>query len=96
MPVCTLDINKAILDGLDDYTIDQRGDIGSFIRVEAIGAAITAIINDLIPIGSIAAHQMVALLCGLGCEKLDRVRLEAAQCLYQHWMALGLGSFTAP
>ncbi|KAL9638425.1 MAG: hypothetical protein Q9164_001558 [Protoblastenia rupestris] len=74
---------------LDDYTIDHRGDVGSQVRIAAIDAAGVALRNQLVQ-SSISREHMVARICSLAAEKLDKVRLEASQCLQASWSVLGL------
>ncbi|KAJ6036942.1 Tubulin-specific chaperone D C-terminal [Penicillium herquei] len=72
-------IASSLLDFLNDYTTDRRGDIGSLIRVEAIQAA-RALEPKLSP-GASVAFDLTGCLCRLSCEKLDKVRLQASLCL---------------
>lgn len=84
MAVCTASLLEGIQIGLDDYTLDERGDIGSLVRVEAIDAAGIALQKGLVE--SVKARQiMVARICGLAVEKLDKVRYRAALCLQRIW-----------
>jgi hypothetical protein len=85
-----------VADGMDDYTTDARGDIGSLVRIEALRAAGTAF--RTIPWSEIEAGRetgsvgqwygdssMFGMLYGkvlrLAAEKLDKVRTEAQQAL---------------
>jgi len=85
---------KIIAEGLDDYTIDGRGDVGSLVRVEALKAARRAF--QSIPWDNVKKesdesklwfrqHDLFGTLYGkvlrLAAEKLDRVRGEAQQAL---------------
>ena len=85
-----------IAEGLDDYTTDGRGDIGSLVRVEALKAARKAF--QSIPWDNIKDENddsipwfrqsgLFGTLYGkvlrLAAEKLDRVRVEAQQTLSQ-------------
>ena len=65
---------------LHDYTIDQRGDIGSLARIEAIYAVGKAMDNGLLD-DSAQCKALVALVSTLSVEKLDRVRFAAWGCL---------------
>jgi hypothetical protein len=83
-----------IADGLDDYTTDGRGDIGSLVRVEALKAARKAF--SMIASSKVENEGQVspswfedidtfstiyAKVLRLSAEKLDRVRAEAQQTL---------------
>ncbi|KAI0489899.1 tubulin folding cofactor D C terminal-domain-containing protein [Xylaria cf. heliscus] len=68
-----------ISEGLDDYTTNARGDIGSHVRLEAIKATKT------LWQGRDENHELVTRLfpqiLRLAAEKLDRVRAEAKSTL---------------
>lgn len=79
-------LEHVFLAALTDYTIDQRGDVGSHLRVEGI-KIMQAILS--LDTGSLAIRealirpmQEVAKLAG---EKLDKVRFEAWSCLQSYW-----------
>lgn len=86
--MCTSAIIEAILSSLQDYTIDERGDVGSLVRIQAIKAASTAIRQYIIP-GEQEKRRLTGVLCGLATEKLDRVRYQAGRCLQSHSAELG-------
>ena len=76
----TTSIVEALARSLDDYTTDQRGDIGSLLRLEAIHTADQALQND----HSLDRHSQEILLsriCRLSVEKLDKIRNRAWECL---------------
>ena len=83
----TESISAAIADGLDDYTIDRRGDIGSLVRIEAIDAVHTA--WQQARLSKLVLHNLGSKVCRLALEKLDKVRLQAWRCLYDIWNDLG-------
>ncbi|KAI9724156.1 MAG: hypothetical protein M1812_000875 [Candelaria pacifica] len=65
---------------LEDYTIDQRGDIGSWVRLAAIDAVAAA--PEQVTVGSCSGQDEVfAGICRLAAEKLDKVRIRAWACL---------------
>ncbi|KAJ5587341.1 uncharacterized protein N7459_003106 [Penicillium hispanicum] len=72
-------ILRNILDFLNDYTTDRRGDIGSLIRVEAIQAA-RNLPSDL-SWDTPVLQDLIGCLFRLASEKLDKVRLQAWLCL---------------
>ncbi|KAK5107621.1 hypothetical protein LTR62_000956 [Meristemomyces frigidus] len=75
---------QAIHRGMNDYTVDERGDVGSLVRAQAISC-----------VSSLQAHLyhgksspvLWADLVRLSLEKLDRVRLQAAQCRSNYYRA---------
>jgi len=75
-------ILKTIVDALDDYAVELRGDVGSWVRSEAITAILThwqrsrfeSIPDDL-------KWELMAKLVRLSAEKLDRLRLRAGEAL---------------
>ncbi|EAW13059.1 small nuclear ribonucleoprotein U)1a,U)2b [Aspergillus clavatus NRRL 1] len=84
--VITEDLASHIIEYLNDYTTDRRGDIGSLLRLEAIQAAKTVLKNkpglDLL---SSHLQSIIGCLCRLATEKLDKVRLQAWICLQDFW-----------
>ena len=65
---------------LDDYTTDQRGDVGSLVRLEAIEAVRTAFRSGSLRTSAFA-KPLVSMLCTLAAEKLDKCRFQAWGCL---------------
>jgi tubulin-specific chaperone D len=76
-------IAAAVHRGLNDYTIDERGDVGSLVRLQSISCT-----ARLLSIASAEQNQALADLrqdiVRLSLEKLDRVRVAATQCRIQH------------
>ena len=72
-----------IADGLDDYTTNARGDVGSLVRIEAVGAAGRIWRNgppkaeDTAGLGIF--HSLFGKVLRLAAEKLDKIRAEAQQ-----------------
>ncbi|KAI1630961.1 tubulin folding cofactor D C terminal-domain-containing protein [Biscogniauxia mediterranea] len=77
----TLDFVGVISDGLDNYTTNARGDIGSHVRLEAIKATKTLWGSQ----GQGGEQTLYSVLfpriLRLAAEKLDRVRVEAQSTL---------------
>ncbi|KAJ6613342.1 TBCD protein [Mycena sp. CBHHK59/15] len=80
----------ALLLGLEDYTIDERGDVGSWIRIACL-RGLTAFCTLLIPraaaVPAFAAYfppakyqRAVGGVLKQGVERLDNVRQEAGEC----------------
>ncbi|EXJ78754.1 hypothetical protein A1O1_09156 [Capronia coronata CBS 617.96] len=79
-------IADALYRGLTDYTNDQRGDIGSLLRIQSLEAV------DALRANKAALHIMDGLLdtvmpviVKLAAEKLDNVRFRAWRCLESYW-----------
>ncbi|KAL1303547.1 hypothetical protein AAFC00_006919 [Neodothiora populina] len=67
--------------GLNDYTVTERGDVGSLVRTAAI-----ACVDSLWKPRLLQKHQhdeqlLLRDVTRLSLEKLDRTRLQAARCL---------------
>jgi hypothetical protein len=83
-------IIDSLLSGLDDYTIDERGDIGSWARIACI-QGLTSCISDLFAVVTSVENfeeylplpkylHAVAGILKQGVERLDNVRQEAGIC----------------
>ena len=81
----TSSIIEALQISLDDYTNDQRGDIGSHLRIAAIEAVDIALLQSLLPEES--RRTLITRVCRLAGEKLDKVRIRAWRCLQDNWAA---------
>jgi hypothetical protein len=90
--IVTIDtIANSVLDFLNDYTTDRRGDIGSLIRVEAVQAASILLKQDSqLPPSSPVVQSLLGCLCRLASEKLDKVRLQAWLCLQEYWESVSV------
>ena len=79
-------ICAAIHKGLNDYTIDERGDVGSLVRLQCISCASHILKAQALEqiCHSESEGTLEADIYRLSLEKLDRVRLQAAQCRSQH------------
>jgi hypothetical protein len=84
----TPSIIEALQSALDDYTNDPRGDIGSHLRMAAIDAVAVALQHGLVPDDE-SRQALMARVCRLAGEKLDRVRIRAWQCMQDHWAMFG-------
>lgn len=74
---------------LNDYTITERGDVGSNVRLEAL----SAISSVALPETSLKYDTVVVCFHSiqrLALEKLDKVRLEAAKSLQFHGLITSL------
>ena len=69
-----------ILTGLNDYTIDERGDIGSLVRLEALLSLQEAQKNKAVAT-SLLNEDLEAAVVRLAVEKMDKIRAKAAMCL---------------
>ncbi|KUI55112.1 Tubulin-specific chaperone D [Cytospora mali] len=77
---------RLILEGLEDYTTNARGDVGSHVRLQAIKATkhlwslITQSGHENTASHTVASSLLLPML-RLAAEKLDRVRVEAQSTL---------------
>ena len=81
----TTSIIEALQTCLNDYTNDQRGDIGSHLRIEAIEAVDVSLQYDLLPEEK-PRQALIARICRLAGERLDKVRIRAWRCMQNHWV----------
>ena len=73
-------IVNAVHQTLNDYTIDERGDVGSLVRLQAIACTTCIFARDTLRKQTGTVQILEADILRLSLEKLDRVRLAAAQC----------------
>ncbi|KAF2682125.1 hypothetical protein K458DRAFT_342479 [Lentithecium fluviatile CBS 122367] len=73
-------IAKALRIALNDYTVTERGDVGSLVRLEALSTIGTAWECGILD-GSSYEEDLHADVIRLSLEKLDKVRLRAAHVL---------------
>ena len=66
---------------LEDYTTDQRGDVGSLVRLEALDAVRAAWRSGSLRHQTKEAQGLIPAVCVLAAEKLDKVRHCAWGCL---------------
>lgn len=89
----------ALDSGLEDYTTDERGDVGSWIRIACI-RALSSVIEDLFRIsGSLPDfssflpphryHAAIGRILRQGVERLDNVRQISGEC-FMHILKLPL------
>jgi hypothetical protein len=80
-------VAQAIHIGLTDYTIDERGDVGSLVRLQALTCVSRLLSLELLQQDSDRRQLLQSDILRLSLEKLDRVRGRAAmyrqQCLPQ-------------
>lgn len=75
---CIEHFTSAIEIGLNDYTVDQRGDVGSWLRIASINAV------QACPEGTFdtkKANSVAQAITRLAAEKLVKVRYMAWKCL---------------
>lgn len=96
MDLCTPLMLEAFEQCLSDYTMDQqKGDVGSHLRIAAVHAVDLMLKRRLVD-NFKQIIGIIAKVCGLAVEKLDRVRHQAYACLNDNWDACGLVSVTRP
>jgi hypothetical protein len=71
-------VTQAIHTGLTDYTIDERGDVGSLVRLQALTCVSRLLSLELIDQNSNHHQLLQSDVLRLSLEKLDRVRSRAA------------------
>ncbi|KDQ11508.1 hypothetical protein BOTBODRAFT_457108 [Botryobasidium botryosum FD-172 SS1] len=88
-PAHTSKIFEAFISGLDDYTTDERGDVGSWIRlacIEGVGSVSQCFLEnsgtlqpfeDWLPLNSY--HEAIGRILKQGVERLDNVRQKAGE-----------------
>lgn len=74
----------AVHHGLNDYTIDERGDVGSLVRLQAISCTSSILNNSALRCQGGMFEVLRVDIARLSLEKLDRVRTAAAQCRRQY------------
>jgi hypothetical protein len=73
-------IVQAIHAGLTDYTIDERGDIGSLVRLQGLTCVSRLLSTTLLVEDTEYCELLQSDILRLSLEKLDRVRARAAEC----------------
>jgi hypothetical protein len=76
-------LTQAIHTGLTDYTIDERGDVGSLVRLQALICVSRLLSLELLHQDSEHRQLLQSDILRLSLEKLDRVRGRAALCREQ-------------
>lgn len=86
--VCNM--TDALLDGLTDYTSDERGDVGSWVRiacVKGLASFIRTLITEAAALPSLSDylpprsfHDAIGGILKQGVERLDNVRQQAGEC----------------
>jgi len=77
-------ITQALHTGLNDYTIDERGDVGSLVRLQALTCVDRLLSKGHLPEDSENLGILQADILRLSLEKLDRVRARAATVRVEH------------
>ncbi|KAI0283960.1 TBCD protein [Russula aff. rugulosa BPL654] len=83
---------NALISGLDDYTVDDRGDVGSWIRIASI-QALTSVSVTLLMLAKTDAtytdyipadlyQKAIAGILKQGVERLDNVRQQAGESIH--------------
>jgi hypothetical protein len=85
-PSDALKISDVLCCGLNDYTNDQRGDIGSTLRLQSI-ETLDAFRNhmDLNRFSDDVLPAVMPFVAKLAAEKLNSVRFRAWKCLEGYW-----------
>jgi hypothetical protein len=88
-PTVWENICNAVYIGLHDYTIDERGDVGSLVRIQAVECASRLFKTDLclekVKDKTFAKLQVVEYcLYAVALEKIDKLRLQVAVVLMEY------------
>lgn len=83
-PEITRQVTTAIHVAMTDYSIDERGDVGSLVRLQATACACSLFTRADAFGKSNDIATVEADVQRLSLEKLDRLRLQAAQCRREH------------
>ncbi|CCW62637.1 unnamed protein product [Phytomonas sp. EM1] len=91
---CYRKVVEVLLEALHDYTVDKRGDVGSFVRLEALNALPAVVFHGLFRTSSQGSQSVGQPWCDaplvvrvlqniirVMMEKLDRIRLVALAAL---------------
>lgn len=78
---------QSFLDGLEDYTIDERGDVGSWVRIaciQGLSESVLLLLESSVPdpeqwIHPDTYHQIWKGLLKQGAERLDNMRAEVGR-----------------
>ena len=80
-------IGSALHVALNDYTITEQGDVGATVRLEALGSVSFAWASNVLQgKDSERSQQIFADVLRLSLEKLDKIRVKAAQVLQQQML----------
>ncbi|KAI5201642.1 hypothetical protein E4T39_05140 [Aureobasidium subglaciale] len=74
---------SALDTGLNDYTITERGDVGSLVRTEAVMCVQRMWKSHQQQVDPTSSQLLRGNIIRLALEKMDKVRLRAASCLEQ-------------
>ncbi|KAF2129523.1 hypothetical protein P153DRAFT_385728 [Dothidotthia symphoricarpi CBS 119687] len=75
-------IASALHIALNDYTITERGDVGSLVRLEALNTVSSAWTSNIFKDEDVLSDQQIYTdILRLSLEKLDKVRARAAQIM---------------
>ena len=81
-------IVHCIFNCLDDYTLSEKGDIGSLLRAEALNS-VSVLIDERL-VDEDEGERLMARVGGLAVEKLDKVRWNAWNCFKRHIPTFGI------
>ncbi|CAJ0577645.1 unnamed protein product, partial [Mesorhabditis spiculigera] len=71
----------SLLGALDDYTEDERGDIGRFVRTSAMEAVKNLVLESPGEYSNVLVEQLICHLLQQAAERIGRVREVAAGCI---------------
>ncbi|CAO2654699.1 Nn.00g114320.m01.CDS01 [Neocucurbitaria sp. VM-36] len=78
-------IGSALHIALNDYTITERGDVGSLVRLEALNTIMYAWDSDILRNATMETSKRIyADILRLSLEKLDKIRFRAARLIQKN------------
>jgi tubulin-specific chaperone D len=86
-PEIAVEISKVLRLGLTDYTNDQRGDIGSLLRLRTLETIDACRDRPTSTAGGLSLDSALPLIVKLAAEKLNNVRFRAWKTLEKFWHA---------
>ena len=80
-------LERALIRGLNDYTNDQRGDVGSLLRLASLDTTEALVKLQLPWVTDATFGRIIPNVVRLAAERLNKVRHRASACLMTCWKA---------
>ena len=86
LSISQIDLEPVLTTALTDHTIDQRGDVGSNLRLEGVRAVdIIITLNQESKAPTSQPNRPMQEVAKQAAEKLDKIRFQAWLCLEKYW-----------